>query len=72
VYSRASGIFFCVRLDRPEAAQFQVARVARERKLPNEQVATLVQQATEPPRFGFLGGPRVNVLQLNQLLDRLH
>jgi potassium-transporting ATPase KdpC subunit len=56
----------------PEAAQFQVARVARERKLPNEQIATLVQQATEPPQFGFLGEPRVNVLQLNRLLDRLH
>lgn len=55
----------------PEAAQFQVARVARERRLPNEQIATLVQQATEPPQFGFLGEPRVNVLQLNRLLDRL-
>jgi K+-transporting ATPase ATPase C chain len=56
----------------PEAAQFQVARVAKERKLPNEQVAILIQQATEPPQFGFLGEPRVNVLQLNRLLDRLH
>ncbi len=54
----------------PAAAEFQVARVARERGLPEEAVRRLVRQATEGPQWGFLGEPRVNVLLLNRALWR--
>jgi K+-transporting ATPase ATPase C chain len=53
----------------PAAAEFQVARVARERKVPPERVRELVQAATEGRTFGILGEPRVNVLELNLSLD---
>lgn len=53
----------------PAAAEFQVVRVARERNVTEDKVRTLVQQATEDRTFGILGEPRVNVLELNLLLD---
>lgn len=53
----------------PAAADYQVARVARVRRLTQTQVATLVTQATERRQFGLLGEPRVNVLKLNLALD---
>lgn len=53
----------------PAAAEYQVARVARERKISQEQVRKLVQQATYGRTFGILGEPRVNVLELNLMLD---
>lgn len=53
----------------PAAAEYQVARVARERNVAEEQVRELVAQATEGRTFGILGEPRVNVLELNLLLD---
>ena len=56
----------------PEAARSQIARVAAARNLLNEKIAALVEESIEPPQFGFLGEPRVNVLQLNRALDRLH
>ncbi|HTA64147.1 MAG TPA: potassium-transporting ATPase subunit KdpC [Xanthomonadaceae bacterium] len=54
----------------PAAAQYQVARVARIRHLDPSQVQALVDRATEPRTFGILGEPRVNVLQLNLMLDK--
>ncbi len=54
----------------PAAAQFQVPRIARARKLDPVTVAALVASRTEAPLFGLLGEPRVNVLQLNLALDQ--
>jgi K+-transporting ATPase ATPase C chain len=54
----------------PAAAEYQVARVARERNSSVEEVRKLVAQATEGRQFGFLGEPRVNVLELNLSLDQ--
>jgi K+-transporting ATPase ATPase C chain len=53
----------------PAAAEYQVARVARERNVSTEQIRKLVRQASEGRTFGILGEPRVNVLELNLLLD---
>lgn len=55
----------------PAAAEYQALRVARARKLEPSTVADLVRKYTEPPTFGFLGEPRVNVLKLNLALDAL-
>jgi potassium-transporting ATPase KdpC subunit len=54
----------------PAAAQYQVARVAAARNVTAEQVSSLVKQFTEGRTFGFLGEPRVNVLELNLALDK--
>jgi len=54
----------------PEAARLQIARVAAERKLGTDQVSALVEKFVEPPQWGFLGEPRVNVLMLNLALDQ--
>jgi potassium-transporting ATPase KdpC subunit len=55
----------------PAAAEFQVARVVRERHLFEDTVRRLVLEHTQGRQFGFIGEPRVNVLQLNMDLDRL-
>jgi K+-transporting ATPase ATPase C chain len=53
----------------PAAAEFQVPRVARERGLSDEELRQIVAAHTEGRQFGFLGEPRVNVLELNIDLD---
>jgi potassium-transporting ATPase KdpC subunit len=55
----------------PEGADYQLARVARERKLPEAKVRELVAAHTEGRTFGLLGEARVNVLKLNLALDAL-
>jgi K+-transporting ATPase ATPase C chain len=53
------------------AAQYQVARVARARGVPAEQIGALVRRIVEGRQFGILGEARVNVLILNLELDRM-
>ncbi|HKF51592.1 MAG TPA: potassium-transporting ATPase subunit KdpC [Candidatus Acidoferrales bacterium] len=56
----------------PEAAEFQIPRIARERGVSESQLRELVRKHTEGRQFGFLGEPRVNVLELNLELDAVH
>jgi K+-transporting ATPase ATPase C chain len=53
----------------PAAAQFQIQRVATERKISEAEVARLVLENSETRQWGFLGEPRVHVLELNLALD---
>ncbi len=55
----------------PAAAEYQVARVAEARAISEADVRAAVARHTEQPLFGFLGQPRVHVLELNLDLDGL-
>jgi potassium-transporting ATPase KdpC subunit len=54
----------------PAFAESQIARVAGARHMPADQVRTVLSAHTESRQIGFLGEPRVNVLELNLDLDR--
>jgi potassium-transporting ATPase KdpC subunit len=56
----------------PAAAEFQIPRVARERKISEADLRALVQKFTQQRQFGILGEPRINVLELNLELDSSH
>src|SRR5271154_2720265 len=53
----------------PAAAQFQIRRVAAERKAPEAEIAGLVREHSDDRQWGFLGEPRVHVLELNLAID---
>jgi len=56
----------------PAGAEFQIPRVARERAMKDEDVRKLVEKHSKGRDLGFLGEPRINVLELNLDLDSVH
>jgi K+-transporting ATPase ATPase C chain len=56
----------------PASAEFQIPRVAKERKMSEADLRSVVQRHTQQRQFGILGEPRVNVLELNIELDQIH
>ncbi|MBV9608523.1 MAG: potassium-transporting ATPase subunit C, partial [Acidobacteria bacterium] len=53
----------------PAAAEFQMRRVARERGISEDEIRRTIAKHTEGRQLGFMGEPRVNVLELNVDLD---
>ena len=56
----------------PAAAEFQVPRIAKERGMTEDEVRQFVAKHTLGRQWGFLGEPRVNVLELNLDLNEAH
>ncbi len=56
----------------PASAEFQIPRVVKERGMSEQDVRAFVAKHTLGRQFGFLGEPRVNVLDLNLDLDAVH
>lgn len=56
----------------PAAAEFQASRVARERGISEGEARAIILRHTEDRQWGFLGEPRVHVLELNLEMDQLH
>jgi len=56
----------------PAATEFQIPRVARARSMTEQELRAIVTRHTSPRDLGFLGEPRVNVLELNLDLDEAH
>jgi K+-transporting ATPase ATPase C chain len=56
----------------PASAEFQIPRVVRERQMSEGDLRSLIARHTQAPQFGFLGEPRVNVLELNLDLDAVN
>jgi len=54
----------------PTAAEYQVSRIARARKISEEGVRSVIRQHTQDRLFGIIGEPVVNVLEVNLHLDR--
>ncbi len=55
----------------PEAAEYQAARIARERNMDEDDVKEIIEKYTTGPFLGFWGSPAVNVLKVNLALDGL-
>ncbi|WP_367155950.1 potassium-transporting ATPase subunit KdpC [Methylomonas sp. HYX-M1] len=55
----------------PAAAQYQVQRIAKRRKIDESKIRELIAAHSEGRQWGVFGEPRVNVLQLNLALDRV-
>jgi len=56
----------------PAAAEYQINRIAKLRKINQEKLKELVQSHTEARQWGVFGETRVNVLTLNLALDAVH
>lgn len=56
----------------PAGAEFQIPRVASERRISEAELRALVRKLTQDRQFGIFGEPRVNVLELNLELDGAH
>jgi potassium-transporting ATPase KdpC subunit len=56
----------------PDAGEFQIPRVARERHIDATELRSLVARHTATRQFSILGEPRINVLELNLDLDAQH
>ena len=56
----------------PASAEFQIPRVAKERRMTEAEVRMIVARHTEGRQLGFLGESRVNVLELNLELNAIH
>jgi len=55
----------------PEAAEYQVARIARERGISESDVRSIIESCTTDRLLGVFGEPAVNVLKVNLALDGL-